>query len=363
MKKVLHFITGIEEGGGAENMLLKTLPYLKSTENRACVLKGRGGIGSKLEEAGISVYYLDVKNYLDFDVVKRYKKVILDFKPDIQINYLIHADIFGRFFAKKFGVSKLVSFIRNRHIKALFVFLDKITLKKTDYLLTNSKTVLDFYRERYNYSKELSKCIPNGVKIDNFLPEFNREELKRELEIKEEDFVITSIASLHKQKDHQTLFKAIKVTRDKGIKNLKFLLCGEGREKNNLIDLRKKLKLEKEIKFLGVRLDKYEILSISNLFILPSLHEGMSNGLLEAMNLSLCSIVSDISENKELIKDQKNGLTFKTGDFYDLADKIMYIVNDSKKREELGIRARETIVRNYDISKIIEDLDKFLKDF
>ena len=52
MKKILHLITGLEEGGGAENMLLKTLPFLKSAEHAVCALKGRGKIGAKLEEAG-----------------------------------------------------------------------------------------------------------------------------------------------------------------------------------------------------------------------------------------------------------------------------------------------------------------------
>lgn len=363
MKRVLHFITGLEDSGGAENMLLKTIPYIKDTENRVCVVYGRGAIGKKLEQRGIIVYYLDVKSFFDFSVFKKYKKVMSDFNPDIQVNYLIQADIFARIFAKIFGAKKVVSYIRNKYKKSLFIFLDKITLKKVDYLLANSKTVLDVYREKYDFIREKSGYIPNGVVAENFLPQFNKNELKKELGIEENDFVIVNIGSLHEQKDHPTLLRAINILKEKRIKNLKLFICGEGERERGLIKLRDELGLANEVSFLGIRRDKYEILSIANLFVLPSRYEGMSNALLEAMNTALPLVVSDIPENRELIKNNIHGFTFKTGNVDDLVEKMSYLINDREKGKIMGAEARKRIVKKYDIRKVIEDLNNFLKDF
>jgi len=363
MKKILHFITGLESGGGAENMLLKTIPYIKDTENRVCAVYGRGEIGERLEQMGIKVYYLDVKNIFDVSIFGKYQKVINDFQPDVQINYLFHADIFGRIFAKFFGVKKVVSYIRNKYRNFLFIFMDRITLGFTDFLLTNSLVVLDYYKDKYNYNELKSKCIPNGVIVDGFLLEFDKQVLRNSLKIKNDDFVIVNIGSFCKQKDHQTLFKAIKVVKNKGIRNIKVFILGNGKKKRELMRLRETLGLVDEIVFLGIRDDKYRILSIADIFVLPSLHEGMSNALLEAMNSSLPCVVSDILENKELINDNVNGLVFKTGDVNDLAEKIGHLIKNKDKSVQMGVMAKKTVRERYNIVKIVEDLDSFLLKF
>jgi len=358
MKKVLHLITGLEKGGGAEAMLLKTLPYLESTENAVCVFKGRGDIGKELERRGVKVYYLDMKGYWDLGVIKRYKKVVKDFRPDIQVNYLIHADIFGRIFGKKYGVKKLVSYIRNMHNNFIYAFPDKITLKRVDFLLTNSRANLRFYREEYNFPKDKSACIPNGVEMKDKPFEEKLKNLKKELGLNNE-FVITCVSRLHQQKNIDTLIRAGQILAREN-DDFKILLIGDGKERGNLKKLARKLNMEDKIKFLGKREDVWEILNISNLFALPSSKEGMSNALLEAMAAGLPAVVSDIKENKELVGSGKNGYTFKVKDKSDLAQKIKLLEQDKQKRTIMGEASKKKIKNNYDINKVINILDEFL---
>ena len=149
-KKILHLITGLELGGGAENMLLQLLPKMQDNlDNCVCAIKGKGEIGKKLEEAGIPVYYLELRNIFDIGMIFRYRNILKDFRPDIQVNYLIHADIFGRILGKIFGVKKIVPYIRNIH-KSMpsLMFLDRITLFLSDFILTNSETSRRYYIDR-----------------------------------------------------------------------------------------------------------------------------------------------------------------------------------------------------------------------
>jgi len=362
MKKILHLITGLEKGGGAEAMLLKTIPNLKKSENAVCAIKGKGIIGKELEASGIKVFYLEMKNYFDFKVLSRYKKILNEFHPDIQVNYLIHADIFGRIFGKKFGIKKIVSYIRNRHTEFKYSFLDRITLKKVDFLLTNSKTNLEFYRNKYNFPKNRSKCISNGIKINNNINQDNLNNLKKELDISKNEFIITCVARLHKQKSINTLIEAGGILKRENI-DFKILLCGEGKEKNNLKSLVGELKLKDNVFFLGNRNDVLEILSISNVFVLSSVKEGMSNALLEAMGIGVPCIVSNIDENKELIADKKNGLTFRLKNSFDLFEKIKYIKNNNEIADGFSERSKEIIKNNYSIDKIVKIFSDFLVKF
>jgi glycosyltransferase involved in cell wall biosynthesis len=357
MAKILHLITGVYAGGGAEKMLLSTLPYLNGAEHAVCVMKGKGEIGLKLEEKGIKVFYLEMKGYYDFGVIQRYREVVRDFQPDMQVDYLIHADIFGRIFAKRAGVKKLVSYIRNRHIKPLFRIFDFFTLSAVDYLLTNSRAVLDFYRHIYHFPAARSAFITNGIDL-TASPEFDREKLKSELGVGGDDFVIISTARFHRQKDLSTLLRAVAIVKEKGFVRPKLLLANTGPEKEKLEELARVLNLSDDVKFLGIRQDIDDLLRIAGAFVLPSRHEGMSNSLLEAMKAGCPAIVSAIPENIELIRDKENGLSFPAGNETALAEKLMAVAASPLVADKL-IQGAKVTVADYDIQKIIAQLNAF----
>ena len=359
MPKILHLITGVEAGGGAEKMLLATLPQLKSAEQAVCVLRGKGENGARLEAAGIKVFYLQAKDFFDFDVIKRYRQVIRDFQPDLQVNYLIHADIFGRWFGKPAGVKKIISYIRNRHTNWLFKLLDRLTLHRVDYLLTNSAAVLDYYRQRYHFPENRSAFIPNGIDREKIKPAPEEaEKVKAEFGFTDEDFVILSVARLHKQKDLPTLLHALAIIKEKGFCCPRLLLCGQGEEQESLQLLVDHLGLYDNVRFLGLRQDVGALLNLADVFVLPSLHEGMSNALLEAMAAGKPCVVSAIPENAELIKNKENGLTFIPGNETDLAEKIMALAASPAGARKFGEQAALTAA-GYDLNKIISRLDEF----
>lgn len=361
-KKILHLITGLELGGGAENMLLQLLLKMRGElDNRVCAIKGRGEIGKKLEDSGMPVYYLELKSIFDFGIIFRYRKVLKDFNPDVQVNYLIHADIFGRVFGKIFRVKKIVPYIRNIHRNRRFLMLlDKITLLLAYFVLTNSETAKKYYIEKMGVRADKIKCIPNAVDISRFENvKVTREEKLKELGIPENKFIIGCVARLEKQKDISTLIKAFALVHKKNPET-HLIIVGHGKEKGNLINLAKNLRLVENILFLEKRKDMPEIYKALDLFVLPSLNEGMSNAILEAMVMRKVIITSDIEENKELIENGKDGLNFEKGKYKNLADTIMKILENRSIFEEFSKNAYRKVSEKYNAWLITREFEEFL---
>ncbi len=360
----MHLITGLELGGGAENMLLQLLPRMQNKlDNGICVIKGRGEIGKKLEERGIKVYYLDLKNIFDLGIIFRYRKLLKDFSPDVQVNYLIHADIFGRIFGKIFGVKKIVPYIRNIHRgKPFLMFLDKLTLPLADFILTNSETAKKYYIEKMRAKKDKIKCIPNAVDISRFENiVVNRNEKLKELEIDEKKFIIGCVARLEKQKDIPILIKAFSEVNKKNPET-HLLIIGHGKEKENIEKMTADLNLKGKITMLEKRTDMPELYQIMDIFVLPSLNEGMSNALLEAMASKKLIITSNIEENTELIKEGFSGLIFISGDEKNLAEKINFLFSNNISGK-FNKNAFETVQKKYRIEKVCNDYFNFLSNF
>lgn len=94
------------------------------------------------------------------------------------------------------------------------------------------------------------------------------------------------------------------------------------------------------------------------LFVLPSRHEGMSNALLEAQAWGVPAVVSDIPGNSAVIDDGSTGVVVPVGDHLTLAEEITALMTDSRKRAEMGTRARSRIVAHFAIDRVAEKYEK-----
>lgn len=347
--KIAHLITGLGMGG-AEKMLLKTIPRLKN-KNFIISLTNNDTLGKRIEEAGIKVYYLGLKKSNLLSTILKFRKIIKKEKPDILNSYLIHSNLFGRIFGKLFGVKKIICSVRNKHINKHFLnFLDRRTSFLVDLYTPNSNALVPFLIKHQKIKKAKIRVIENGIELDKFNFKIDEKKKKKELGLKKQ-FIIGCIAKLEKQKGYLTLIRAAKELNNP---NMLFLFIGDGKERQKLENFSKNLGVQDQIKFLGWRKDTKELLKITDLFVLPSFHEGMSNSLLEAMASKVCCLVSNIDENKELIKNEENGLTFRTGNYKNLAEKIKFLYNNKNLREKYREKAYETAKKRFDIKKTVE---------
>ena len=131
------------------------------------------------------------------------------------------------------------------------------------------------------------------------------------------------------------------------------LIVGDGKEKENLLRQVNKLNISGNIIFHPQVYDINEVLSVMDIFVMPSLKEGLGLSLMEAMGSGLAVVGSDIGGIKSLIQDGYNGFMVKPADASGLAVKILTLLRDNDKRQMLGQRAREFILRNFPQSKTI----------
>lgn len=198
--------------------------------------------------------------------------------------------------------------------------------------------------------------IPNGVDLQKFDFLIDRTKKRRELGIPENMHVVGTVCRLAKQKDPQTFIKAAYyILRER--KDTVFLLIGGGEMEVELKREIQKQSWKDFVIFTGWRDDVKEILKILDIFVLSSLWEGLSIALLEAMAAGLPIIATDIKGNRELIKDNVNGLLMSPKNAKDLARKIQYLLDHYGIAQRLGEKARQMVEQNYNVHKNFQQVE------
>lgn len=364
-KKILHLITGLEIGG-AEMMLLKTLPRMQNDfDNRVCCIIGHGPMGERLEKSGIPVYYLNLKNIFDLGIIWRFKKIIKEFKPDILVTYLIHADLFGRVLGRIFGIKKIVCSVRAKLIQFKYLpllFLDALTSPLVTHYHFNSQTVADMYHKFFFLPKRKITVIPNGLETDKYNINIDIEKKKSELRVPQNKVIIGCVAKLRKQKGYKYLISAFTEVL-KNNEDVFLLLVGDGNERKNIEKQIENLGISKNTLLLGNRDDIPELLQIIDIFVLPTLFEGMSNALMEAMAAGKPIIATDIPENKELIKDGISGILVPTKNPEAMCVALNDLINKKEKGNILSITAKNKVISLYNIRIISKKYIDFINKF
>ncbi len=224
--------------------------------------------------------------------------------------------------------------------------LFKLIWSKADAVVSNSEGLKKLALETSRNQK--IGVVYNGIDTGIFKP---KESLRPN-----EKFIITAGAS--------------RITARKGLKyiilalsklipefpQISFRVLGDGNERKNLEELSKELKVEKNVEFVG-RVPREKTPSYyqeASLFVLPSLNEGMSNAMLEALASGLPIIATDTGGTKELLKDGENGFIIKMKDSDDIAEKIKKLIGNNELREKMGAKSRK-IAENMSWKKIAEE--------
>ncbi len=363
MKKkcILHLISGLEVGG-AETQLLRILPELQAYhDNIVCCVRGRGPIGKELEKNGIPVRYLDFGGFSDVMVIRRFYCAIKELSPDIIVTYLIHADLYGRIFGKIFGVKKIVSSKRGALLQWEWLArIDWFTKWMVSHYLVQTRSAQNEWMGRLHLSEDRFSIVPNGLDISHFETPIDKNEECKKLSIDTTSFIITCVSRLRKGKGHEVLLKAFE-TFYKRNQNTTLLLVGDGERESELKGQIENYASRNNVFFLGNRSDVPIILALSDLFILPTEGEGMSNAIMEAMAAGLPIITTDIPENRDLIEEGRTGILFPVSDDEILSDKISFLLENTKLREELGKNAKKEAREKYDVEKVVLKFAEFYR--
>jgi glycosyltransferase involved in cell wall biosynthesis len=200
--------------------------------------------------------------------------------------------------------------------------------------------------------------IYNGIDADKFENQNAKfkTEVKKSLGLGDAP-VVGIVGRLSDVKGHSYLIEAMHEVLEK-IPQVRLVIVGEGKMKKRLVSLGRRLGIEKSILFIPSVRETGDILSIMDVFVMPSLREGLGLALMEAMAAGLAVIGSDIGGIKDLVQDGVNGLLVKPADVRNLACAISALLEDSEKRRLLGQEAQVFIRQNFTQEKMIAETEK-----
>jgi len=213
-----------------------------------------------------------------------------------------------------------------------------------------SKQVKEYLKSK-GVKEEKLEVIYTGIDTDKFIPEIKKD-FKKEWGIKDE-VVVGIVAVLRSQKRHMDLLEAIKT-----IDNIKLIIVGEGPQRRNIENFIKNNNLENKVIMMGHREDVDLILPNFDIFVLPSREEALGTSLLEAQSAGVCALGSRVGGIPECIKENHTGLLFEPLNPQDLKEKLQILVNDKDLREQFSNNAREFIVKNFSVEKMVKNTKK-----
>lgn len=348
--KIIHIITSLNFGG-AERLLLDLARHLDKErfEVKVATVVGSGPLQDEFAKAGVSVKVFEKKSKMGFRVIWQIAKYLRAEKPDIVHAHLFGGDTWGRLAAILARVPVIVSTEHNTNFdegraKRL---IKKVLSWKTKKIVAVSEAVRNYSIAVDHLRPSKILVIPNGIETEKFAAVAGKNFSNPP--------IIAVVGRLEEQKGHKYLFEALNL-----IKTIPWILwvVGNGSLKNQLEQLAKDLSLRERIIFLGARRNIAEILSQIDIFVLPSLWEGLGLAVLEAAAAGKPVVASRVGGIPEIIEDGVTGLLVRPKDVKNLADGLEHVLLGEGEAHEMGERAREVVREKFDIEKMVKTYKK-----
>ncbi|MDD3344955.1 MAG: glycosyltransferase family 4 protein [Candidatus Omnitrophica bacterium] len=199
--------------------------------------------------------------------------------------------------------------------------------------------------------------INNGIDTRNFGDFSCRERIRKGLGVEDKDFLVGIVARLSDVKGHKYLIRAVSRLK-KEFPGIKLLIAGRGKMERLLVREADERGIGKDVIFLPSAKGCGNILSAMDVFVMPSLQEGLGLALMEAMAQGLPAVGSPVGGIKTLIKNGSTGLLAGPADEEALAEAIATLLRDKEMRLKLGANARRFIGDNFSKEKMVFETEE-----
>jgi glycosyltransferase involved in cell wall biosynthesis len=373
-------IIGNLDIGGAQEVVRTLVEYLASDECRPVVCTFKDGpLRQDIERLGIPVHVLPARRYgvivlplfvLDMlRILWALAKLIKQYQIDVVQTHLLRSMDFLTLFLPHITGLKVVlwtfhnsSFelpedddrknrvwlvrLKNRSHR----FLYKWSLGFVSGFIAVSEQVEKAMIETIGSIQPKITVICNGVDVKRYEKHIDTASVREQLRLAASDYLIATVATLKEQKGHCYLIEAMAhLTRQHP--EMHALFIGDGELRAPLQAQVEALDLGDHIHFLGNRKDVPALLASSDLFVLPSLWEGLPMALLEAMATGLPIVATKVSGTVQVVIPGESGILVPPGDVQSLAQAIDQLAADPMRAQAMGKAAKQRIERDFSAQK------------
>lgn len=350
---ILH-LSSTSGPGGAEMIVSRIAASLDTNRFRSVVALYRPGwLKDRCEMDGLKTHVIPINGMFDWRWVRECCSLVRRENATLIHAHEFTGNTYGTLVAKLCRIP-LVGTIHGRSY-----FCDQAKrriayrlVSRLSQLVVVSKDLRTFVATNLNIPETALELIYNGVAP---LPPVSKEEQRRiraELGIRPNEFVLGIVGSLYPVKRHVHLFQALP-TIIKECPNTRLLVIGRGDLEVDLKEQAHRLGIDREVLFLGLRNDVPLLLSLLDVFVLPSLSEGLSMAILEAMAAGKPVVASKVGGNPELVAEGQTGYLVPPQDSVALADRVLKLLKAPDRVRQFGAAARERVSQHFSHERMI----------
>lgn len=345
--------------GGAENLLLQLVQRLDPSRYRSvvCCINNKGDIGKQIETLGIPVHELGLlkKGGFDRTIIKKLCGILEKGNVDLIHTHLYHANLYGRLAARRTGIPAVAS-VHNTYAKPRWHrhLLNRWLARGTAFVTVGSEQVLEDVRRLDKIPEHKLVLIPNAVDT-GAVSSLSKEEARSRLGFQPEDFVIGTVGRLEEQKGHKFLVEAAEHLV-KECPRLRVLIVGEGRLRPALEEQIQTLKLQNVVSLPGQRSDLPDIFAALDLFVMPSLWEGLALAMLSAMTAGLPVVATDVGGVQKALDGGQAGTIVPPGDTAALVEGIQKAISQPEASLVKSRAGKERVKKLYSIESLVRQV-------
>ncbi len=364
-KSVCFLITDLDYGG-AETLVVNLCKKLNSRHWQVKVISmiPPKAFVELLNSLDIEVESLGMRRGMpDPRAIFKLARLLRKWRPLVLHSHMVHANLLARIVRLTVSIPVVITTAHNIDEGGrLREYLYRLTDFLTDITTNVSQAAVERYIKIKAVPRHRIRFIPNGLNTNVYRPSRKfRHKLRNELCINQ-TFVWLAVGRFEAAKDYANMFAAF--AQVVCTLEAKLLIAGQGTELEKCKKLVKKLGIEKQVQFLGIRNDVQELMNVADAYVMSSSWEGMPMVLLEAAATALPIVTTDVGGNREVVIDGSSGLLVPRKNHGVLADAMLNIMRKpEKERISMGNTGRLHVVKTYDLEHVISMWEDLYKEY
>jgi glycosyltransferase involved in cell wall biosynthesis len=317
-------------------------------EPHVCCIHAPGPIGEEIRRTGVPFTVLGLTPGMrrPFDVlaIRNYLRRV---QPHILHPFLLTASLYGRFAAALARVPIILGTEVNvyENKRPAHAVMERLLMTRTDAVIVSAESVRDFYVKQVHAAPDRVAVIYNAVDWSVLETTVNRETFRQTLGVPPDAVVACIIARLTQQKAHSVLFDAL--AQHPALARLHLLVVGDGDLRDALHRQIAALGLQPRVHMLGARRDLGNLLNASDIFVMPSLWEGLPLSMILGMGAGLGVVATRVAGIPEVVRSDETGLLVPPGAAEPLGEALATLVTDPALRARLGQAARAFVLPRF----------------